>query len=554
MSIRSFWLMLLLTCWAMPLDAQSNREKAVAIDRVPLAPAERLATEQIGPALASPWSLAFLPDGRFLISEKHGGLRIVSPDGWATDRLDGTPPNVFAKVDSGLLDVVLDPDFMRNQMIYLAFAEGNEQANRTAIWKARLERDRLVEGRVIFRVNESKAQPSHPGGRLLFLEDGTLLLTVGDGFDLRDKAQDPASHLGKVLRLDRDGRAPRDNPFVGKTGYAPEIFTLGHRNIQGLAYDPVTKTIWSHEHGPRGGDEINVLTAGRNYGWPRASFGIDYDGSLITDRQHIEGSDDPRFVWSPSIAPSGLAMYHGTRFPQWQGKLMVGGLATRSLVIVRVGDKGLLREERRVLGGLERRIRDVRVSPAGDVFVLTDEAEGALLRVHPADDEGTSVVREDIKQLVPLLGRWRGTSRITRPFKRPVELIDETSEIECLPTLSGRYIRCRATFRRSDTGSVRIVDRHVNATGKPGGALNNIVLTDNWPGVVIYEQSWDERDLLWSGTLPTDVDGQVAQERVTDQLSADGRSLRHIEAVRLIKDSDNQWQTTFEWNWTRVVP
>jgi len=381
---RLLFSLCLAACTISPAIAQSNRLKAVAIDRVPIPPADRYEVDAIGPALAAPWSLAFLPDGSFLVTEKHGGVRIIRNDGSATERLPGGPTNVLQKEDSGLLDIVLDPDFATNRNVYIAFAEGSEESNRTAIWKARLEKNRLSAGRVIFRVNEEKKGNAHPGGRMLFLPDKTLLLTVGDGFDYRDKAQDRASHLGKILRLTRDGKAPADNPFIGRAGYAPEIWTLGHRNPQGLTRDPATGTIWEHEHGPRGGDEINELVAGRNYGWPRASFGIDYDGKLITDRQHIDGMIDPRFVWAPSIAPSGLALYHGTVHPEWEGRLLVGSLAFRLLAQVRINPKtGLLAEEGRWLVGLRARIRDVRVAPDGNVYLLTDDAQGRLLRIRP---------------------------------------------------------------------------------------------------------------------------------------------------------------------------
>jgi len=365
--------------------AQTARESAAAIDRVPIPPADRLELEQIGPALAAPWSVAFLPDGSFLVTEKHGGVRIIRRDGRASPPLAGAPPNVLRKEDSGLLDVLLDPDFAANRMIYIAFAEGTDAANRTAIWKARLDRDRLAHGRVIFRVGEAKKEPSHPGGRMLFLPDKTLLLTVGDGFGYKEKAQDPASHLGKILRLTRDGRAAPDNPFVGRPGHAPEIWTLGHRNPQGLTRDPITGIVWEHEHGPRGGDEINELVGGRNYGWPKASFGIDYDGKLITDRQHVDGMSDPRFVWSPSIAPSGLAVYRGPIHVEWEGRLLVGALASRMLSQVRVHPKtGLLAEEARRLTGLKARIRDVRVRSDGEIFLLTDDPQGRLLRIVPS--------------------------------------------------------------------------------------------------------------------------------------------------------------------------
>ena len=364
------------------VSAQSNRLQAVAIDRVPIAPADRYEVEAIGPPLVSPWSLAFLPDGSFLVTEKHGGIRIIQADGRATGRLPGGPKNVLQKEDSGLLDIALDPEFRANRIVYIAFAEGTEDSNRTAVWKGRLGKDRLQAGRVIFRVNEAKKGAAHPGGRMLFLPDRTLLLSVGDGFDYRDKAQVPGSHLGKILRLTRDGGPAPDNPFTRRAGYAPEIWTLGHRNPQGLTRDQATGIIWEHEHGPRGGDEINELVPGRNYGWPLASFGINYDGKLITERHHVDGMQDPRFVWTPSIAPSGLAVYHGPMHPGWEGRLLVGALASRLLGQVRINPKtGLLAEEGRWLIGLKARLRDVRVAPDGNLYLLTDDVQGRLLRV-----------------------------------------------------------------------------------------------------------------------------------------------------------------------------
>jgi glucose/arabinose dehydrogenase len=374
--------LLLLSAISASALAQSAREQAVAIDRVPVPPADRFEVERIGPALAAPWSLAFLPDGRFLISEKHGGVRIIGADGRAPPALPGGPPNVLQKSDSGLLDIALDPDFSQNRFIYLAFAEGTEGANRTAVWKARLDGDRLTGGRVIFRVSEAKKDTAHPGGRILFLPDKTFLLSVGDGFDLRDKAQDAASHLGKMLRLTRDGVAAPGNPFAGRPGYLPEIWSLGHRNVQGLTRDPQTGTIWAHEHGPRGGDEINELVAGRNYGWPKVTLGIDYDGKLISSIAHAPDMADSRFAWVPSIAPSGLAVYRGAAHPDWDGRLLVGALAARALVQVRINPQnGLLAEEGRWLLGLKERIRDVRVGPDGRLYLLTDGAEGRLLRL-----------------------------------------------------------------------------------------------------------------------------------------------------------------------------
>lgn len=552
MNRRSALYALLLAGWAVaPASAQlTARQRAVAIDRVPIPLADRYEVEQIGPPLAAPWSLAFLPDGSFLVSEKHGGVRIIAPDGSATPPLPGSPLNVFAKEDSGLLDIALDPDFAANRMIYLAFAEGTQDDNRTAIWKARLDRDRLSGGWVIFRTNTSKKDSSHPGGRLLFLPDKTLLLTVGDGFAYRDRAQDPSTHLGKILRLTREGGVPPDNPFVGRAAYAPEIWTLGHRNPQGLTRDPVTGTIWEHEHGPRGGDEINQLVAGRNYGWPRASFGIDYSGELITDRQHVEGMTDPRFVWAPSIAPSGLAIYHGALHPEWEGRLLVGSLAFRMMVQVRVGEKtGLLAEEGRWLTGLKTRIRDIRVAPDGNLYILTDEAQGKLLRVlGPA----SSAIASDspLAPLAYLVGYWTGESAYTPPFEPGAKPAEETSTIACTPELKATYIRCAIRFYRKRDGRVRTVEHNVHKAPDKAG-FDVLLFDSSWGGQPRYRLTWSDAEQAWIGYLSTDHNGEPATERIMDKPSADRSTLVHTESIRLNAAPNAPWTETFRWTWTR---
>ena len=533
-----------------PVAAQTTRERAVAVDRVPIPPADRFEVEQLGPPLANPWSLAFLPDGSFLVTEKHGGVRIIRRDGAVTPALPGGPPNVLQKSDSGLHDVVLDPDFASNRTVYIAFAEGTEESNRTAVWKARLDGEQLVNGQVIFRVNEAKKGPSHPGGRLLFLPDKTLILTVGDGFDYRDKAQDPASHLGKNLRLTRDGRAAPDNPFVGHSGYAPEIWTLGHRNIQGLTRDPATGTVWAHEHGPRGGDEINELVAGRNYGWPKASFGIDYDGKLITERQHVDGLTDPRFFWAPSIAPSGLAVYRGTAFPAWDGRILVGALASRALVQIRVGTQtGLLAEEGRWLLGLKARLRDVRVAPDGEVYLLTDGDNGRLLRlVRPA--EQALAATSPLAPLSYLVGSWIGESRYTPPFVSNPVPAEETSLIECQPALRATYIRCEIRFYRKRDGRLRIVEHNIKKDpAKP--AFEYLLFDSGWSGNAKYAVEWNDAEQAWIGYSATDHEGQPATERIMDKPSPDRSKILHTESIRLDSKPNGPWAETFRWEWTR---
>lgn len=339
-------------------------------------------SEVLASGLRLPWSMAFAPNGDLLIVEKAGGLRLFRDGVLAPNAISGGPDDVMVSADSGLHDIALDPDFAANGQVYVAYASGDEGANRLAVWRARLEGDRLVDGTVIFRATPDKKGPSHPGGRLLFLPDKTFLLTVGDGYDYRDTAQDLSSHLGKILRLDRDGNPPADNPFTGQDGALPEIWTYGHRNPQGLAIDSETGAVWESEHGPRGGDEINRLTAGANYGWPITTNGIDYDGTLVSERAHAPGIVSPHLVWAPSIAPSGLAVYRDGAFDGWNGNFLLGGLASKSLIRAQIDNGGAtIHEGERLLGDLGARIRDVRVGPDGSVYLLTDEAEVRLIRI-----------------------------------------------------------------------------------------------------------------------------------------------------------------------------
>jgi glucose/arabinose dehydrogenase len=328
-----------------------------------------------------PWSLAMLPDGGYLVAEKDGQLVRLAGDGATRDTLTGVPP-IYRAEDSGLHDVVLDPDYASNQRIYFAYVEGDSVANRIVLYRATIQGNQLVDGQAIFRSRPDRVGPAHPGGRLLFLPDATLLLTLGDAYYPRDQAQNPASGLGKIVRVDRDGGIPPDNPFVHDSSYLPEIFSLGHRNPQGLALDPRDSLIWEHEHGPRGGDELNMLRRGSNYGWPVTTFGIDYDGTLISGRQIREDIEGPWQVWVPSIAPSGMAIYLGDRFPQWHGDLFVGALAERSLRRIRLRNGKVVLQEV-LLQDLGSRIRDVRTGPDGLLYLLTDEKPGYLLRLRP---------------------------------------------------------------------------------------------------------------------------------------------------------------------------
>lgn len=341
------------------------------------------AVDTLATGLRNPWSIAFLPGGDMLLTEKNGGLRVIRNGTLDPEPVSGGPA-AYQELDGGLLDIAVDPAFSRNRFVYIAFSEGTRAANRTAVWRARYDGRRLVDGRVIFRVSPDKMNASHYGARIVFLPDATFLLTVGDGFAYRDSAQSLTSMLGKVLRLDREGRAPRDNPFIGRPDARPEIWSLGHRNAQGLLRDPRTGDLWLHEHGPRGGDEINKLQPGANYGWPRTTHGIDYSGAVISRDREGAGLTGPVVTWVPSIAPSGFALYAGDEFPEWNGDFLLGALSSRSIVRVRVQDGAFVAQEH-ILADLGARIRDVRAGPDGRVYALTDSRDGVLVRLRRGD-------------------------------------------------------------------------------------------------------------------------------------------------------------------------
>jgi len=352
---------------------------AVATPAVQAAASYKIETVATG--LNHPWASQFLPNGDILITEKLGGLRIVR-----SGKLDAAPiaglPKVFQQGDCGLLDIALDPNFVANGRVFIVFSEGDAAANHMAIFRARFDGRSLVGGRVIFRTKPNKAKGSHCGARIAFLADKTFLVTIGDGYDYRDQAQNLASDLGKTLRLNRDGFVPASNPFVGRAAARSEIYTLGHRNAQGLLRDPRNGDVWLHEHGPKGGDEINLLKRGANYGWPKATHGIDYSGAVISEMKEAPGIEAPVVVWVPSIAPSGFALYLGDKFPAWHGDFFVGALAEKSLRRVRISNGRPVAQEV-LLRELDARIRDVREGPDGYLYVLTDEEKGRLLRLTP---------------------------------------------------------------------------------------------------------------------------------------------------------------------------
>ena len=333
--------------------------------------------------LENPWSIAFLPDGRMMVTERAGRLRLVSQD----FKLDPKPidglPEVIANGQGGLFDVVLHPQHAQNGWIYWAYNAPGTGGWGTALARGKLQGQRMTEVQVLFSMQPKTRSAHHFGGRIVFDATGMVYLTLGDRGD-KDRAQKLNDHAGSVIRLHDDGRVPNDNPFVQRAGALPEKWTLGHRNMQGAAINPQTGELWTHEHGPQGGDEVNVIRPGLNYGWPVVTYGVNYGlGTKIGEGQSKPGMVQPLQVWVPSIAPSGMAFVSGSQFPQWQGSMLVGALRGQMLVRLTLeGDKVL--SEERLFQGRPGRIRDVRMGPDGLVYLLTDDPQGALLRLEPA--------------------------------------------------------------------------------------------------------------------------------------------------------------------------
>jgi glucose/arabinose dehydrogenase len=337
----------------------------------------------VAEGLEHPWGLAFLPDGRALVTERPGRLRIVATDGQVGPALAGVP-GVAAVNQGGLLDVAIDPEFENNGLVYLSYTEPRDGANGTTVARGRLADAGLEDVQVIFRQQPAVAGGHHFGSRLVFAHDGRLFVTLGDRGSQRARAQTLDSHLGKVVRIERDGGVPGDNPFAGIAGALPEVWSYGHRNVQGAALHPVTGELWTNEHGPRGGDELNRTLPGLNYGWPVATYGTEYSGATISERPTAPGVEAPVHHWVPSIATSGLIFYTGDRFPQWRGNAFIGGLKSQQLVRLELEGNRVVREERLLRGEIRQRVRDVEQGPDGLIYLLTDEGKGRLLRLEPA--------------------------------------------------------------------------------------------------------------------------------------------------------------------------
>jgi len=367
------WIGMMVAALPLPAASQTFPSSAGAI-RV----------ETVARGLSHPWALAFLPDGRMLVTERPGRMRIVARDGTLSPPLDNLP-KVVAGGQAGLLDVALDKAFAQNRTLYFCFnADSGGSAH---VARAVLDagaQPKLGDLRVIFKQDG----PPSPGGlnlacRIVQAADGNLFVSLGDHFRPRDEAQNLANHIGKIVRIAPDGSVPHDNPFVGRAGPRPEIWSYGHRNAEGLAFNPADGKLWEQEHGPRGGDEINIVEKGKNYGWPVIGFGVDYSGLRIHESTAKPGMEQPVWHWTPSIAPSGMAFYTGDLFPAWKGSLFNGALKFELLSRLTLDGDKVVKEER-LLQGLRERIRDVRQGPDGALYLLTDNSDGRILRLVPA--------------------------------------------------------------------------------------------------------------------------------------------------------------------------
>ncbi len=337
----------------------------------------------VATGLANPWGLTFLPDGRMLVTERPGRMRIVERNGSLSEPLQGIPP-VVARGQGGLLDVIADPQFASNQLLYWSYAEPGQDSDvgGTAVARGRLQGNTLQDVRVIWRQTPKVEGALHWGSRLVFDRSGHLFITTGERNSYRERAQDLSATLGKVIRINPDGSIPRDNPFVGRSDARPEIWSYGHRNLQSAALHPDTGALWTVEHGARGGDELNQPQAGKNYGWPVITYGVNYNGMKIGEGTAKAGMEQPVFYWDPVIAPSGAVFYTGEVFKDWRGDLFIGSMNPGLLVRLQIKD-GKVVNETRYLGELNERIRNVRQGPDGYLYLLTDNVNGRILRLEP---------------------------------------------------------------------------------------------------------------------------------------------------------------------------
>lgn len=344
------------------------------------APAYR--AETIVDGLVLPWGVAFLPNGDLLVTELDGRLRLVRNGSLVREPVEGVPA-VYRAGQGGLMDIILHPDYVDNQLVYLSLAVGTPESNALRIIRGRFTGDRLQDVQTVFEAAPRKNTPVHYGGRMTFLADKSLLISVGDGFDYRENAQNTADHFGSIVRVMDDGKVPADNPFHDDDRAQPEIWSYGHRNPQSLTYDPARQVVWETEHGPRGGDELNIIEPGRNYGWPAITYGIDYSGARISPFTEQEGMEQPVTYWVPSIGPSGMTVYRGGAFPEWDGDIFVSSLVYRN--VVRLDMEGrVVKGQEELFGELDARVRDVRTGPDGGLYLLLEGENGRIVRILPA--------------------------------------------------------------------------------------------------------------------------------------------------------------------------
>lgn len=363
---------LVATTLALPVSAETTHNSEQA----------RFKVETVVSGLAHPWAIAFMPDGRQLVTERAGRLRVIHDGELAEEPIAGVP-EVVARGQGGLLDVLLHPDFEQNRLVFLSYAHGNQDGMTTRVARAELRNNTLDNLEVIFEAEPRSGTTRHFAGRMVIPEDGYLYVAVGDRGEM-ERAQNFDDDAGAVHRISIDGEVPEGNPFADRANARESLYTKGNRNIQGLTLHPETGEIWSHEHGPRGGDEVNVIEAGTNYGWPEITYGINYSGTPITDRTEKEGMAQPLHYWDPSIAPSGMAFYTGDDFPEWQGDLFVGALKLQKLVRLELDGRKVTAEED-LLTDLNKRIRAVSMDTDGHLWLLTDSGNGEVLKMVPAD-------------------------------------------------------------------------------------------------------------------------------------------------------------------------
>jgi glucose/arabinose dehydrogenase len=377
--LRIMTVSFLLFAVSAPMSVQAQAPRSPT----PASMAAPVRVETVARGLERPWGIAFLPDGRMLVTERQGRLRVVDRTGALSDPLTGVP-RVLAQGQGGLLDVALSPTFAEDRFVYLSFAEPGEGGGSTAVARGRLGERGLEGTQVIWRQQPKVGGGNHWGSRLVFRPDGTLFVTLGDRFAHRDLAQDLSTTIGKIVRINPDGSVPRDNPFVGRPGVRPEIWSYGHRNVQAAALRPQGGgQLWTVEHGARGGDELNHPEAGKNYGWPVITYGIDYSGARIGEGVAKAGMEQPVYYWDPVIAPSGATFYTGRAYAEdWTGSLFVGSLTPGLLVRLAIPNGRVSREER-YLGDLRERIRDVVQGPDGLLYLATDNPDGRILRLVP---------------------------------------------------------------------------------------------------------------------------------------------------------------------------